>query len=355
MACDPEERKKMKHFLFLVALITTLPQPGQGEYTMGAQLIQPLKPEPGDVVVFKVTLANEPRWSRVLKARVVSPDGVVYELAGIRYVDRPGSTIIHEEYLTWQVPEDAPRGNYTLEVNTPENVFLSTTFRVFRHPKLIYEDGVVKNVGTAPARATEARAKACEECPSGFYQYLGNIEAGEELRLRPPRGNFTVLQLSYRYDRVYSESFPIDRERHELIVSTRYENGSFTVTVGGDLSAEIEVLREIPVRVRESRSGHETRFIPVKFRLQGQSYAYGEKAVFHIIPDDDYIEIPVRIRARNMEKLVIWSGRVGRKKAEQPMVQPEKEAPEYRLIALGALVVLALAGSSYAWLRRRAS
>ncbi len=321
--------------LFLIPSISA-------DYTIGIYQVQPLQPEPGDTVVFKVTVANEPRWSRVLSARVISPDGRVFELASIRYVDRAGSDIVHSEHVSWKVPKDALEGNYTLEVSTPENVFLKTTFWVFRFPKIIYSEGLIKNVGYSTAREVEVRASPCDKCSSTFYKYLGELEAGQSKQVELRKGNSTKLEVSYRYDKIYSSSFPITKERAALSIHTAYENGTFSVFA--DSNSEIEILREIPVKVKQTQTDFEIRFLPVKFKVLRQNVLSGRAATFQILPEADFIEIPVRVRTEEEEKLVIWSGQVPQKAAETPETKLQQSSFDYRsafifvLIALTALL-----------------
>ncbi|MEW6499153.1 MAG: hypothetical protein AB1589_42715, partial [Cyanobacteriota bacterium] len=229
---------------------------------------------------------------------------------------------------------------------------LSTTFRVFRFPKLIYEEGLIKNVGYSTAREVEVRASPCDKCSSAFYQYIGDFEPGQSKRIELPKGNFTKLEVSYRYDKIYNESFPVAKERvRDLSIRTSYTNGTFLVFVDSNASAEIEILREIPIKVKQTQIDFETRFLPVRFKVLGQNVLNGRAAIFQIQPEADFIEIPVRVRTDSAEKLVIWSGRV-REEKEQLAVQPAQEAFDFKLIALVAILLLILSVSTALWLKR---
>lgn len=291
-------------------LLVSILQAAAADYTIGIQQVQPLQPEPGDTVVFKVTVANEPRWSRVLNARVISPEGRIFELANIRYVDRAGSDIIHSEYVSWEVPGNAIEGNYTLEVNTPENVFVSTTFRVFRFPKLAFSGNVLTNFGTAPAKEVEVRA-------TNYYRFLGDLALNQSLYLDLPP-DITQIEVTYRYGKRHNETFPVTALPQKLRITTDFKDNIFHVNMSSEKlieNLELRILSEIPRRIKSVNDTHELRYYPISFIVSGQDYLYiGDaqeaSARFAIYPQEAFIQIPLLASWRGGEQLVTWSGLV---------------------------------------------
>ena len=339
-------------FLLLLLLPTAA-----ADYTIGIQQVQPLQPEPGDIAVFKVTVANEPRWSRVLNARVISPDGRVFELANIRYVDRPGSDIIHSEYVSWEVPRDALEGNYTLEVNTPEGVFISTTFRIFRFPKLAFSDNVLTNFGTAPAKEVEVRS-------INYYRFLGDLAVNQSIYLDLPP-DAAQIEVTYRYGRRYNETFPITALPQKLRITTDFKDNVFYVNVSSEKlieNLELKILSEIPRRIKSVNDTHELRYYPLSFLVLGQDYLYiGDaqeaSARFAIYSQEDFIQIPLLASWRGGEQLVTWSGLVNLSSPEPPMLNVSSYTPEQKqrkipLLPL-SLILIAATGVSGWWMWKR--
>lgn len=341
----------------LLALTSLLP-PALAEYTIGIEQVQPLRPEPGDTVVFKVTMANELRWSRVLKAKVVSPEGRVWNIKDINY--RAGEGIIHSEYIAWWVPEDAPEGNYTLEVVTPESVFQAAVFRVFRYPKLSYSDNILTNLGTAPARDVELWA-------SNYYRYLGELLPRESLYVAPEwPEQADQLLVTYRYDERYNETFPIIAALRPRI-STSLVNNTFHVNISSPqllMNLRLKVLRDLPVRVKSFNDTLEQRYKPVSFLLLGQDTLYlGDilniSAHFEIMPHDEYVSIPLMVQWHRGEEILVYSGKANVPPPEAPQINvsalkiPEKEEPIPNLLIITSLVVSALIGGWWLWKKRQ--
>lgn len=112
----------------ILLFILLAPVEGYGYYIAVKQL-QPEKPYPGDTVVFKVTLVNEASWKDALNVEAVSPDGIVYPLGTIRY--RAGNYLPSTAYVSFDIPEDAISGNYTLSLRSHDYIYNEANFYVF--------------------------------------------------------------------------------------------------------------------------------------------------------------------------------------------------------------------------------
>jgi hypothetical protein len=341
----------------LFTLASLLPQVWT-DYTIGIEQIQPLSPEPGDTVVFKITMANEVRWSRVLKAKVISPDGRIWNIKDSNY--RAGEGIIHSEYIAWRVPEDALVGNYTLEVVTPESVFQAATFRVFRYPKLSYSDNVLTNLGTAPARDVELWA-------SSYYRYLGELLPRESVYIAPDwPEQADQLLVTYRYDKSYNESYPITAALQPRI-STSLANNTFHVNVTSEQALKnlrLKVLPELPVRIKSVNDTMEQRYKPVSFLLLGQDTLYlGDtqeaRAHFEIMPLGEYVSIPLLVQWHGGEELLTYSGKTNVSPPESPRLNvsalgiPEKNESRPPLLIIVSLIIIACIGGWLLWKRRQ--
>jgi hypothetical protein len=130
--------------VFLLSLLVAAPLPGHAIYRIGVEQLQPVKPFPGDTVVFKLTLVNEASWSDVIYVEVISPDGIVYPAGTIRY--RAGDYIPSTAYVSFEVPEDALAGNYTLSLRSSDHIYNEARFYVFeREVSGFYIDTVFSN------------------------------------------------------------------------------------------------------------------------------------------------------------------------------------------------------------------
>jgi hypothetical protein len=110
-------------------LLFFLPASGHGVYRIAVEQLQPEEPSPGDTVVFKVTMINEASWSGVVYAEVVSPDGVVYPVANIR--SRAGNYLPSTAYVSFNLPDNALPGNYTLLLRSHDHIYNEAGFYVF--------------------------------------------------------------------------------------------------------------------------------------------------------------------------------------------------------------------------------
>lgn len=341
----------------LFTLASLLPQVW-ADYTIGIEQIQPLSPEPGDTVVFKITMANEVRWSRVLKAEVISPDGRIWNIKDINY--RAGDGIIHSEYIAWRVPKDALEGNYTLEVVNPESIFQQAVFRIFRYPKLSYSMNILTNLGTAPAREIELRA-------SNYYHFLGELAPRESVYIAPDwPEQADQLLVTYRYDKIYNESYPIIAALKPH-VSTSLANNTFHVNITTEQALKnlrLKVLPELPVRIKSVNETMERRYKPVSFLLLGQDTLYlgdtsNTNAHFEIMPLGEYVSIPLLVQWHGGEEFLIYSGKTSILPPEAPKLNvsalkiPEKNESRPPLLITAFLIIIACIGGWLLWKRRQ--
>ena len=212
--------------LVLLFLVAVLPSPGHAAYRIGVEQLQPETPVPGDTVVFKVTLVNEASWSDVIHVEVVSSDGVVYPLSTIRY--RAGDYIPSTAYVSFDIPEDALAGNYTLSIRSDDRVYNEAKFYVFErvvsgfYIRTGFDNGTLRVAVSSPhvirglgvellsqlRRQVEAEGEAVRTAfiPVDFrplgqsYHYLGDVREAEVSFSLVPGAGYIVVPVKVTWE-----------------------------------------------------------------------------------------------------------------------------------------------------------
>ena len=209
----------------MLIFLLLAPVEGYGYYIAVKQL-QPEKPYPGDTVVFKVTLVNEASWKDMIIAEAVSPDGIVYRLDAIRY--RAGNYLPSTAYISFDIPEDALTGNYTLSFRSHDYIYNEAKFYVFEKEVTgffintsfsnntlrvaVSSHQVIRGLGVELLSQLQRQVEAEEGAstvtfiPVDFrpigqsYHFLGDVKKAEVSFSLVPRDSYIVVPVKITWD-----------------------------------------------------------------------------------------------------------------------------------------------------------